>query len=157
MEIERKFLLDKIPTQLSEVDKKIIEQGYISTDPVIRIRRSNDKYILTIKGDGLMAREEFELFISKEQYENLKNKIEHNLIKKTRYIFKEDGYTYEVDEFDEHLSGLLLAEVEFASMEEAESFTPPDWLGKDVSGENTYHNSNLCKIERKTKCKFQKN
>ncbi len=148
MEIERKFLLDKIPTQLVEIDKKIIEQGYISTDPVIRIRRSNDDYILTIKGDGLMAREEFELFISKEQYENLKTKIEHNLIKKTRYIFKENGYTFEVDEFGGHLNGLLLAEVEFRSMEEAKNFLPPDWLGKDVSNENTYHNSNLCKIER---------
>ncbi len=145
MEIERKFLIDELPKHLDLAGKKIIEQGYISTSPVIRIRRSNDEYILTIKGKGLVEREEFELFIEKNEYEDLKKKLEYNIIKKTRYIYKDKKYTYEVDEFDGHLKGLLLAEIEFQNKKEADDFTPEAWLGKEVSNDPSYQNSNLCK------------
>ncbi len=148
MEIERKFLIDQLPKHLDLVDKKIIEQGYISTAPVIRIRRSNDDYILTIKGKGLIKREEFELLIEKDEYNKLKEKIEHNLIKKTRYIYKDENYTYEVDEFDGHLKGLLLAEIEFESKTASDKFIPEVWLGKEVSNDPSYQNSNLCQLKK---------
>ena len=61
MEIERKYLIDEIPFDLKDYSCKVIEQGYLNTDPVVRVRRSNDKYILTYKGSGLMVREEYNL------------------------------------------------------------------------------------------------
>ena len=61
MEIERKYLIDEIPFDLKDYSCKVIEQGYLNTDPVVRVRRSNDKYILTYKGSGLLVREEYNL------------------------------------------------------------------------------------------------
>lgn len=57
MEIERKYLIDQLPADLASYPCKVIEQGYLCTEPVVRIRRSNDKYTLTYKGRGLMVRE----------------------------------------------------------------------------------------------------
>ncbi len=147
MEIERKFLIDDFPNHLQPKKEIIIEQAYISTNPVIRIRRANDDYILTVKGKGLIKREEFELFITSEQYENLKQKIEYNLIEKTRYIYKDNNITYEIDKFYGKLKGLMIAEVEFENMEESDDFIPPNWIKKELSMDRRFQNSNLCKLE----------
>ena len=61
MEIERKYLLDQLPENLTSYPCKKIEQGYLSTEPVVRIRRSDDEYYLTYKSKGLMVREEYNL------------------------------------------------------------------------------------------------
>ena len=61
MEIERKFLLKKIPFDLNSCQYHIIEQGYLCTDPVVRVRRQDDEYYMTYKGKGLMTREEYNL------------------------------------------------------------------------------------------------
>lgn len=68
MEIERKYLIDEIPFDLKDYSCKVIEQGYLNTDPVVRVRRSNDKYILTYKGSGLMVREEYNLPLNEKAY-----------------------------------------------------------------------------------------
>ena len=93
MEIERKFLIDKLPENLETFPRKEIAQGYINREPVIRIRRSDDKYILTCKGQGLMVREEFELPLTKESFEHLKPKTDGIFIEKTRYLipYNENG------------------------------------------------------------------
>lgn len=142
MEIERKFLIKELP-DLSKYKFTEIEQGYLSTQPVVRIRKKDNKYILTYKGSGLMAREEIEANISEEGYKHLAEKIDGNLITKKRYFIPLDPYTIELDIFEGHMAGLIMAEVEFPSEEEANSFTPPAWFGDDVTNDRRYHNSNM--------------
>lgn len=147
MEIERKFLITQLPENLTSYPHKEIEQGYINREPVVRIRRSDDKYILTCKGQGLMAREEFELPLSKEAFEHMKPKTDGIFIEKTRYLIPyDDKLTIELDVFHGKLAPLVLAEVEFDSIEEANTFIPLSWFGEDVTNTPKYHNSNLSKL-----------
>lgn len=144
MEIERKYLVSTLPDNLEQYTCKQIEQGYLATDPVVRIRRSNDKYTLTYKGRGLMVREEYNLPLNAESFEHLKEKIDGILIKKRRYLIPYgEKYTIELDIFEGELAPLQLAEVEFETEEEANSFIPPEWFGEDVTFSTKYHNSTL--------------
>lgn len=144
MEIERKFLTKNIPFDITAYPYKQISQAYISFSPTIRIRRSDDAYILTVKGKGHLAREEFELPLTKEAYDRLFEKTEGTPVVKKRYLVPvEGGYTAEVDLYEGELTGLMTTEVEFPSMEAAESFAAPDWFGKDVSEEKAYKNTSL--------------
>lgn len=146
MEIERKFLIKNLPKQLESYPSKKLEQGYISISPVIRIRKSDNSYILTIKGKGLIAREEHELMIDQAQYKNLSTKLAFPTISKERFLIPFEDYTIELDIFHGHLDGLILAEVEFTSMDEANAFKGPEWFGQDVSLDTRYHNSRLCQM-----------
>ena len=144
MEIERKYLVKTLPDHLDQYESKKIAQGYLCTEPVVRIRRSNDDYYLTYKGDGLMVREEYNLPLTKDAYLHLKPKADGLVISKTRYLIPEKNrLTIELDVFHQEYEGLLLAEVEFSSQEEAESYCPPDWFGEDVTFSVRYHNSTL--------------
>lgn len=144
MEIERKYLIPRLPEDYKTYPYKEIEQGYLSTNPVVRIRKSGDDYILTYKGSGLMIREEYNLPLTKESYEHLRPKADGILIHKIRYhIPYQEKYTIELDVFLDSLAPLVLAEVEFPSREEAENFTPPNWFGEDVTFSSNYHNSTL--------------
>lgn len=142
MEIEKKFLVKELP-DLSNYEYVDIQQGYLSTSPVVRIRRKNDNYILTYKGSGLMAREEIEAALTKEAYEHLLTKIDGYPITKRRYLIPLEPYTIELDIFSGHMEGLIMAEVEFPSIEAAEGFTPPTWFGQEVTQDRRYHNSNM--------------
>ena len=120
MEIERKYLVKTLPEHLEQYQSKKIAQGYLCTAPVVRIRRSNDDYYLTYKGEGLMVREEYNLPLTKEAYEHLLLKIDGLLIAKTRYLIPlNDHLTAELDIFEKDLAPLSLVEVEFDSIEEA--------------------------------------
>ncbi len=144
MEIERKYLITHLPEQISSYPCRSIEQGYLNTDPVIRIRRDNEKYELTYKSGGLMAREEYNLPLTQEAYGHLLPKIDGNLIRKKRYMIPlTEGLTIELDIFEDNLAPLILAEVEFPDEETANSFTPPHWFGEDVTFSGKYHNSYL--------------
>lgn len=144
MEIERKYLIHSLPEHLEQYESKQIEQGYLCTNPVVRIRRSNENYILTYKGEGLMVREEYNLPLTKEGYEHMREKVDGILITKTRYLIPlTDVLTIELDVFSGELEGLLLAEVEFKTEEEANRFIPPEWFGEDVTFSTKYHNSTL--------------
>ena len=144
MEIERKFLIPKLPEDLTSYAFHEIEQGYLCVSPTVRVRKEDDSYYMTYKGSGLMAREEYNLPLSKEGYEHLKAKADGLVITKTRYLIPiEEGLTIELDVFHNEYEGLWLAEVEFASVAQAESFTPPDWFGEDVTCDGRYHNSNM--------------
>ena len=146
MEIERKYLIEKeqLPADLASYPSHKIEQGYLCTSPVVRIRRQDDDYFLTYKSKGLMAREEYNLPLTQEAYEHLKPKADGLVISKTRYLIPEkDGLTIELDVFHDDYEGLLLAEVEFASEDAANSYTPPAWFGRDVSEEKAYKNTSL--------------
>ncbi len=146
MEIERKFLVKTLPP-LEGLTRKEISQAYISTRPVIRIRRSNEKRILTIKSAGLLQREEYEMLLTTEEYDNLLRKAEGHVIEKTRYLIPEkDGLTIELDVFHGILDGLVLAEVEFPSKEAAESYTPSGFLGRDVTENPSYQNACMTRM-----------
>lgn len=146
MEIERKYLINTLPENLDSYPFRIIEQGYLSTEPVVRIRRDNDDYILTYKSKGLMVREEYNLPLTANSYEHLKEKIDGRLISKKRYMIPlpgNDDLTIELDVFYGELAPLILAEVEFPDEETANKFVPPSWFGEDVTFSTEYHNSRL--------------
>lgn len=147
MEIERKYLIHTLPENLENYPHRIIEQGYLSTEPVVRIRRDNDEYILTYKSKGLMVREEYNLPLTKGSYMHLREKIDGRLIIKKRYLIPlANELTIELDIFGGDLAPLMLAEVEFPDETSANSFTPPKWFGEDVTFSGEYHNSRLSRI-----------
>ena len=146
MEIERKFLIKELPENLSSYPCRHLEQGYLSTGPVVRVRKDDDKYELTYKGSGHMVREEYNLPLTMEAYEHLKEKIDGRLIIKKRYMIPYGTCTIELDVFEGDLVPLTLAEVEFSSEEDANSFVAPDWFSEDVTFSKLYHNSYLSQI-----------
>ncbi len=143
MEIERKYLIRELPERLEQYPCRQIEQGYLNTDPVVRIRRTDEQYTLTYKGKGFMVREEYNLPLNKKAFLHLREKIDGILIKKRRYLIPFETYTIELDVFEGALAPLLLAEVEFETEDEANAFVPPSWFGEDVTLSSAYHNSTL--------------
>lgn len=144
MEIERKFLITKLPDNLNNYKCRIIEQGYLSTNPVVRVRKDNDDYYLTYKGSGMMVREEHNLPLTKEAYDHLIQKADGNIITKRRYeIPTINNLIIELDIFEGPFSGVILAEVEFESEVQANTYTPPEWFSKDVTNCSEYHNSHM--------------
>ena len=144
MEIERKYLQHQLPDHLEQYPFHKIEQGYLCTAPVVRIRRQDQEYYLTYKGSGLMIREEYNLPLTEEAYLHLREKADGILLSKTRYLLPlTDGLTAELDIFDAPYEGLWLVEVEFPNQESAEKFVPPKWFGEDVTFSSRYHNSTL--------------
>lgn len=149
MEIERKYLIEKskIPFDYTQYPCRHIEQGYLCTEPVVRIRQDNDEYVLTYKSKGLMVREEYNLPLTESSYAHLKEKADGRLIIKDRYVIPLENHLFiELDIFSGDLSELSLAEVEFPDITSAENFLPPEWFGEDVSNIPTYQNSNLSKL-----------
>ena len=142
-EIERKYLVKQVPENLASYPFHEIEQGYLCTEPVVRIRRQDEEYYLTYKSKGLVIREEYNLPLTEDAYFHLREKIDGRLISKRRYLIPLDPYTIELDVFHSPKDDLILAEVEFPSEEDALTFTPPDWFGEDVTNSSLYHNSRL--------------
>jgi len=147
MEIEKKFLVKYIPERLKDHEKFVIKQGYITTDPVLRLRQSNDQYLFGFKnnvGDDNLVRDEYEAPLSKEQFEYLWTMVQGFIINKTRYLVPlENGLVAELDIYHEKLEGLYTVEVEFDDVESAHNFVPPDWFGDDVTPDKRYSNSSL--------------
>lgn len=142
MEIERKYLIKELP-DLEAYSYTDIEQAYISRSPVIRVRRAGSEYWLTVKGRGMMVREELNLPLTAESYLHLLRKAEGTVIRKRRYLIPYGAYTIELDLFKSPREGLYMAEVEFPDEDEARSFTAPDWFGREVTDDPDYHNSNM--------------
>ena len=152
MEIERKYLLKELP-KLETYENHKIEQAYLCTSPVVRVRREDEAYYMTYKGGGLMAREEYNLPLNKEAYEHLVKKADGNVISKTRYLIpvEWEGLVAEVDVFESPFAPLVMAEVEFESEEQANRFTPPEWFGEEVTFDGRYHNSYMSRMIFKEK------
>ncbi len=142
MEIERKFLIKKLPEDLERYPSSDLEQAYLCTDPVVRVRRQDQEYYLTYKGKGLMVREEYNLPLNEAAYLHLKAKADGRVITKRRFRIPCGPYTIELDLFSSP-EKLILAEVEFPTEEAALAFTPPSWFGEDVTGDSRYHNCNM--------------
>ena len=162
MEIERKFTISKLPDNLTAYPCRLIEQAYLNTDPVVRIRRQDDDFYLTYKGKGLLAREEYNLPLNEASYYHLRKKADGNIISKKRYVIPIDhpqfdttytssaeisidqiSLSVELDIFEAPFDSLVIAEVEFPNQEMAEAFLPLDWFSQDVTNDPAYHNSNL--------------
>ncbi len=158
MEIERKFTIKNLPDNLEQYEKKEIEQAYLCNKPTVRIRKSNEDYILTYKSKlgidvskyaSSQACEEVELPLTKEAYEHLKEKADGSVITKTRYLIPEaNGRKIELDVFHGYLEGLVFAEVEFGSEQEAASYQLPEWFYEDVTFDKRYKNGYMTRFSR---------
>jgi adenylate cyclase len=144
-EIERKYLVNKPKWEKTSKPKgQLYRQGYIMTDPkkTIRVRLTETKGFLTIKGLSVGAtRPEYEYEIPVEEAKELLDNFTVSELSKIRYKINFQGKIWEVDEFLGANEGLIVAEIELTS--EDEIFEKPDWVGKEVTGEDKYYNSSL--------------
>ena len=152
MEIERKFLVRDSSYKQQARSSSHIRQGYICSGHgrTVRVRLRDDEAFLTIKGpslDGGLSRYEFETAIDMNEAVQLMQLCEPGIIDKTRYLVDCGTHTFEVDEFHGDNDGLVIAEVEFDSVDEANSFIGPDWFVEDVTSDKKYHNSYLSKLD----------
>tara|TARA_R110002072_G_scaffold174802_17_gene330555 strand:+ start:10434 stop:10907 length:474 start_codon:yes stop_codon:yes gene_type:complete len=146
LEIERKFLVITDVFKKDAFKQTRIVQGFLNTHPerTVRVRIKGDQGFLTVKGISNQSgtiRSEWEAEISVTDAEELLELCEPGIIDKTRYEIKVGKHIFEVDEFSGENEGLIVAEVELNS--EDELFEKPIWLGKEVTGEVKYYNSQL--------------
>jgi adenylate cyclase len=146
IEIERKFLVTSDLFKEEAFSRNRIKQGYLSSIPerTVRVRIKAERAYITIKGasnETGMSRFEWEKEIPVTEAEKLLLLCEKGVIDKTRFEVKVGSHTYEIDEFYDENKGLVIAEIELQS--ESENFIKPNWLGKEVTNDNRYYNSNL--------------
>lgn len=149
MEIERKYLVSALPEGLQERQHTDIEQCYLSTSPVMRIRQlGEDVSVFTFKRRrsndvGAISNVEIEFPIPADKYKELREERVSGLVKKTRYYIPLGSLTAELDVFHGGHEGLKMVEVEFPTLEEADAFVPPAWFGREVSEDRRYSNEAL--------------
>jgi adenylate cyclase len=145
VEIERKFLVEAVPP--GDHPRRAIEQGYLAVgeDGVeVRVRRADAATTLTVKSGPGLVRVEEEIPIDERRFESLWPLTEGRRVVKTRHLVPlADGLTAEVDVYDGALAGLLTAEIEFPSTEASQAFTPPEWLEREITGDERYANRTL--------------
>jgi adenylate cyclase len=147
-EIERKFLVARIPEELEQYPHALIRQGYLASGPgvtQVRLRQKGEAYYLTVKGPGGTTRIEEEIEIDARRFEALWPLTEGARLEKTRYDIPEREHTVELDVYHGRLEGVVVAEVEFGSEEEAAAYRPPDWLGAEISNDPRYSNTRMAK------------
>ena len=145
-EIERKFLVLDDSFKHEAFSKSHIQQGYICSERgrTVRVRIRDERAYLTIKGpsmNGGLSRYEFEREIPLDDAQQMMRFCEPGIIDKTRWLVKSGHHTFEVDEFFGDNEGLVVAEVELAY--EDEPFEKPSFIGKEVTGDRRYYNSQL--------------
>ncbi len=142
VEIERKFLVRDDSWRVGATGTRI-RQAYLVRDSLrsVRIRDQDGTVTLTIKGPGGRVRDEFEYIIAAADADGLFALCEPGSIHKTRHRIAFGGHIWEVDEFHAALEGLVIAEVELGSTDEA--VTLPSWVGTEVTGDLAYTNAAL--------------
>ena len=146
VEIERKFLIQSVPQDVVSFSEKRIVQGYITgrqDKTEVRLRKKGDESFLTVKSGQGLAREETEVELSKKQFNTLWPLTKDRRIEKIRYEIRIKGAVVELDIYQGPLEGLKIAEIEFPSVKESESFEPPDWFSSEVTEDESYKNKNL--------------
>ncbi|WP_026524897.1 CYTH domain-containing protein [Butyrivibrio sp. MB2005] len=172
VEIERKFTVKELPKDLEQYPVHIIEQGYLSVVPAIRVRREDERFYMTYKShkdfgkadggssvSGDIGKTEYNLPLDKDSYEHLVAKADGNVISKKRYIIPinkdafdssddklqkvMDSLKIELDVFEGKFEGRILAEVEFPDEETAAAYKPADWFDEDVTGDVRYSNAHM--------------
>ena len=142
IEIERKFLVVGDGWRHGEGTR--YSQGYLNRDAqrTVRVRIAGERAFLTVKGISKGAtRSEFEYAIPADDARQLLQLADGPVIEKVRRIVEHEGSRWEVDEFFGDNAGLVVAELELES--EAQAFERPQWLGREVTGDSRYYNSNL--------------
>ncbi|MBN9332212.1 CYTH domain-containing protein [Devosia sp.] len=144
-EIERKFLVSGDGWKAGVESSARLQQGYLSTSAkaTVRVRIYDDREaVLTLKGkpQGL-ARAEFEYPLPLEDARELMEIAQPNVIEKRRYNVPHGAHMWEVDVFEGHHEGLIMAEVEMSSVDE--EVVLPSWVGREVSDDDRYANASL--------------
>ncbi|MEW6143929.1 MAG: CYTH domain-containing protein [Thermodesulfobacteriota bacterium] len=145
-EIERKFLVKEMPKGIESCPASGISQGYLAVSgdgTEIRIRKIGDRYYETVKSGRGLKREEVEVELSREAFETLWPCTEGSRVEKTRCEIPCGEHVIELDVYSGALDGLLVAEVEFKSVEESARFVPPEWLGREITDDVRYSNRSL--------------
>ena len=141
-EIERKFLVEG--TSWRQSNSVRLSQGYLNRDKhrTVRVRIAGDKAFLTVKSvrEGV-TRAEFEYEIPVADAEQMLKLSDGPVVEKNRHVIERDGLKWEVDEFLGENAGLVMAEIELTS--EDQPLSRPAWLGREVTDDNRYYNSNL--------------
>lgn len=144
LEIEKKFLIKNDNWKEIVLEQKEISQGYLSASPnrTVRVRIMGKVGFLTIKSKSKgSVRSEFEYEIPLDDAKELMELCEKPILAKTRHWVKHENHTWEIDVFEKENKGLVVAEIELTR--EDESFLIPDWIGKEVTEETKYYNSQL--------------
>ncbi len=143
IEIERKFLVTALPAELP--GGALIQQGYLAHDEhmEVRVRQYGNNHFLTVKEGSGLTRRETEIEISPQQFLALWPSTEGRRLEKVRSLVKYGAFQIEVDRYLGDLEPLLVAEVEFSSVKESESFKIPDYFGQEVTGVAAYKNLSL--------------
>lgn len=146
VEIERKYVLPAAPPGLGRHPAERIQQGYLAVAPdgvEVRVRRRGDATSLTVKSGPGHVRVEEEIAIDERRFAALWPLTEGRRLSKTRHLVPLGDLTAEVDVYDDVLEGLITAEVEFGSIEASARFIPPEWIGREVTGDARYANQSL--------------
>lgn len=149
-EIERKYIVSHFPPELKGVQPQVIEQGYLALEPhgqEVRLRKTNTGYFLTVKSIGTLERREYETSLTFDQFQKLWPGTFGRRIRKKRYLLKRNVHTIEVDVYLKPLKGLILAEVEFPSLNAANSYTKEEWMGREVTQLNFLKNRTLLQFD----------
>ena len=147
-EIERKFLVRELPPNLKRCESRPIEQGYFAAQrdgSQVRLRKAGTQHTLTFKRGRGVKRQEWEIALIPEQFNELWPTTEGRRLRKTRYDVPYGEYLIEVDIYAGRNKGLVVAEVEFDDEKQCEQFQPPAWLGREVSGKSRYSNVRLAR------------
>jgi adenylate cyclase len=144
MEVERKFLAAE-PPELKGTEADEIAQGYlaIGADGEVRVRRRGEALVLTAKRGSGLSRQEAEIELDRDRFDQLWPLTEGRRLHKRRHVLPLGDLKVEVDVYEGDLEGLVVAEIEFPSEEQANRFDPPGWLGEEVTGDHRYLNETL--------------
>ena len=145
-EIERKFLLKRLPEKLNRSRRYIIAQGYLATEPAgrhVRLRKKGKTASLTFKVGRGRSREEREIKLSAKQFSALWPATVGRRLYKLRYEVPWKNFLIEIDIYHRKHKGLVVAEVEFPDHVTCRRFKPPSWFGREVTGEKRYSNVRL--------------
>ena len=147
-EIERKFLIKRLPVAILRSPRSNILQGYLATEPGgrhVRLRKRAKSTSLTFKVGRSSAREEREIWLSAKQFATLWPATAGRRLRKTRYEIRWKNYTIEIDVYHGCSEGLVVAEVEFPNQASCRKFMPPSWFGREITGQKRYSNVRLAR------------
>ena len=145
-EIERKFLVNNLPSKLDRHPHSEIIQGYLmitDNDVEIRVRKKGGRCYHTVKSGAGLVRKEVEKEITQAEFLEHWPETEGKRVLKVRYDIDYEEFLIELDIYSGDLAGLVVAEVEFDSEEQSSHFEPPEWFGKEVTLDERYKNKNL--------------
>ena len=145
-EIERKFLVRRLPPAFARRQGRSIVQGYLAVSPdgtEVRVRNCGGEYFLTIKHGTGVSRSEVELKLTEAQFMSLWPLTRGQRISKTRFALPHPAGALELDVFRGPLQGLMTVEIEFPTRRASRAFQPPNWFGPEITHREAYRNRTL--------------